>query len=111
MSRELFRAANRLSAIGAAAWASPPSPPAAALPRSRLVGGDRGDILRRRLSGDAALRLSAILRHRRDRGRRHARRDAAAVDVLAVYGIITQQDIGKLFIAGIMPGLLAMRCT
>src|SRR3984893_8375415 len=27
--------------------------------------------------------------------------------VLAVYGIITEQDIGKLFIAGIMPGLLA----
>jgi C4-dicarboxylate transporter, DctM subunit len=28
--------------------------------------------------------------------------------VLAVYGIITQQDIGKLFIAGILPGLLAV---
>ena len=28
--------------------------------------------------------------------------------VLAVYGLITQQDIGKLFIAGIMPGLLAV---
>ena len=28
--------------------------------------------------------------------------------VLAVYGLITQQDIGKLFIAGILPGLLAM---
>ena len=27
--------------------------------------------------------------------------------VLAVYGIITEQDIGKLFIAGIVPGLLA----
>src|SRR3981189_612043 len=27
--------------------------------------------------------------------------------VLAVYGIITEQDIGKLFIAGLMPGLLA----
>src|ERR1700740_2859230 len=27
--------------------------------------------------------------------------------VLAVYGLITQQDIGKLFIAGILPGLLA----
>ena len=26
--------------------------------------------------------------------------------VLAVYGIITEQDIGKLFIAGILPGLL-----
>src|SRR5690349_8788384 len=28
--------------------------------------------------------------------------------VLAVYGIITEQDIGKLFFAGIVPGLLAM---
>src|SRR5258705_13898818 len=28
--------------------------------------------------------------------------------VLAVYGIITEQDIGKLFMAGILPGLLAM---
>ena len=28
--------------------------------------------------------------------------------VLAVYGIITQQDIGKLFIAGMVPGLLAI---
>src|SRR5260370_40010461 len=27
--------------------------------------------------------------------------------VLAVYGIITEQDIGKLFIAGLIPGLLA----
>src|SRR5919206_714371 len=28
--------------------------------------------------------------------------------VLAVYGIITEQDIGKLFVAGILPGVLAM---
>ena len=28
--------------------------------------------------------------------------------VLAVYGVITEQDIGKLFIAGIIPGLLAV---
>src|SRR3954468_18319015 len=28
--------------------------------------------------------------------------------VFAVYGIITEQDIGKLFIAGIIPGILAM---
>ena len=28
--------------------------------------------------------------------------------VLAVYGIITEQDIGKLFVAGIVPGLLAI---
>jgi C4-dicarboxylate transporter, DctM subunit len=28
--------------------------------------------------------------------------------VLVVYGIITQQDVGKLFIAGVIPGLLAI---
>src|SRR6476619_7581843 len=28
--------------------------------------------------------------------------------VLAVYAILTQQDIGKLFMAGVLPGLLAM---
>jgi C4-dicarboxylate transporter DctM subunit len=28
--------------------------------------------------------------------------------VLAVYGLITQQDIGKLFIAGVLPGFLAV---
>src|SRR5919197_4717325 len=28
--------------------------------------------------------------------------------VLAVYGLITEQDIGKLFIAGILPGVLAV---
>src|SRR5215510_10401753 len=28
--------------------------------------------------------------------------------VLAVYGLITEQDIGKLFIAGILPGILAV---
>src|SRR5882757_6359327 len=28
--------------------------------------------------------------------------------VLAIYGLITEQDVGKLFIAGVLPGLLAM---
>src|SRR5512138_3476846 len=28
--------------------------------------------------------------------------------VLAIYGIITEQDIGKLFIAGVIPGILAV---
>src|ERR1700738_1301736 len=32
----------------------------------------------------------------------------APATVLAVYGIITEQDIGRLFLAGIIPGLLAM---
>jgi TRAP-type C4-dicarboxylate transport system permease large subunit len=42
--------------------------------------------------------------HRRDRGRRHAGAPCCRRrPVLAVYGIITEQDIGKLFIAGIIP--------
>jgi TRAP-type C4-dicarboxylate transport system permease large subunit len=28
--------------------------------------------------------------------------------VFAVYGLVTEQDIGKLFIAGVLPGLLAI---
>ena len=30
--------------------------------------------------------------------------------VLVIYGILTQQNIGKLFIAGVLPGLLAIAC-
>ncbi|MCK6434926.1 MAG: TRAP transporter large permease, partial [Aquabacterium sp.] len=30
--------------------------------------------------------------------------------VMVIYGILTQQNIGKLFIAGILPGLLAVAC-
>src|ERR1700739_2028583 len=67
ISRELFRAANTFvghwkGGLGIATIAA------------------CGDVLRGGLSGNAALRLSAILCHRRDRGRRHLGRDAAAVD-------------------------------
>ena len=31
--------------------------------------------------------------------------------VLAIYGFMTEQDVGRLFIAGILPGLLALVCT
>ena len=46
----------------------------------RLVGCDRGDVLGRGLSGNAPLRLSAILCHRRDCSRRNVGRDVAAFD-------------------------------
>ena len=46
----------------------------------RLVGRNRRDLRHRRLSRDAAVRLSAILRRRGHRGRRHARRDLSALD-------------------------------
>ena len=80
MSRELFRAANAFlghlrGGLGIATIAR--------LRRLcgdlRLVGRDRRDLLARRLSGDAPLRLSAELRHRRDRRRRHARHHDPAV--------------------------------
>ena len=73
MSRELFQAANRF--VG----------PLARRPRhrhdrrlrrlrgdQRILGGDGGDILHRGVSGNATLQLSAIVRHRRDRGGRNA---------------------------------------
>ena len=46
----------------------------------RLVGRNRGDVLARRLSGNAPLRLSAVVLDRRHRGRRHARHHDPAVD-------------------------------
>ena len=73
ISRELFRAANTFvghwkGGLGIATIAR-----LRRLCRNLgLLGRDRRDVFRRRLSGDAPLRLSAILRHRRDRGRRHA---------------------------------------
>src|ERR1700724_998996 len=46
---------------------------------SRLVRPNRRGLLRGRLARDASLRLSAVLCDRRDRGRRHSWRHAAAV--------------------------------
>jgi len=38
----------------------------------------------------------------------HARHHDPPSTVFAIYGLITEQDVGKLFIAGIVPGLLAV---
>ena len=46
----------------------------------RFVGRDRGDLRHRRLPGDAAIRIPAILRSWGDRRRRNARRDLSALD-------------------------------
>ena len=46
----------------------------------RFVGGDGGDVLHCRVSGNAAVQLSAIVRHRRDRRGRNSGRDVPAVD-------------------------------
>src|SRR6201990_2268037 len=78
ISRELFRAANTFvghwkGGLGIATIA-------ACGGFGGFAGAAPGAILRGGLSGDAPLRLSEILCHRRDRGRRHTRRDAAAVD-------------------------------
>ena len=59
MSRELFQAAKRSSAIGAAGWASPPSPPALGSPRSavrRWRPPRRSRPLRIRKCGASAIR-------------------------------------------------------
>src|SRR6266567_1972792 len=89
MSRELFRAANsfighRKGGLGIATIA------AVAYPEMRRYGYPQSFATGVIAAGGT---LGAML---------------PPSTVLAVYGIITEQDIGKLFIAGIIPGLLAM---
>ena len=73
MSRELFRRRQRLCRPFARRAGHCHRRSLRRLCRDlRLVGGDRRDLLRGGLSGNAPLRLSAILCHRRDRGRRYA---------------------------------------
>src|SRR5271156_5264582 len=109
MSRELFRAANGFighwrGGLGLATVAA-----------CAGVAGIRG------LGGGTAAPLAPPA-HPEKRGHHYPQSFAAGVipaggtlgaifppsTVLAVYGLITQQDIGKLFIAGILPGLLAV---
>src|ERR1700704_4194343 len=79
MSRELFRAAQRICRNFAGGPRHPPRRGRRRLCRHlRLVGGDRRDVFGGSLSGNAPLRLSAILRYRRNRGWGHARRPASA---------------------------------
>ena len=44
---------------------------------------------------------------RHARGRRHARHPDPALVILVIYAIITEQNIAKLFMAALIPGLLA----
>src|SRR5262249_12039981 len=109
MSRELFRAANGFvghmrgglgiatvaacggfSAISRSSGATPPPLSAVAHPPKRRLGHPQSFSTGVIAAGGT---LGAML---------------PPSTVLAVYGIITEQDIGKLFMAGIIPGLLAM---
>ena len=97
------------SAICAAGSASPPSPPAAAsprsaAPRSRPPRPSRASPIRRcgRYGYPQSFATGVI-----------AAGGTLGImippsTVLAVYGLITEQDVGKLFIAGIMPGIVAV---
>ncbi|KAI1694266.1 tripartite ATP-independent periplasmic transporter, dctM component domain-containing protein [Ditylenchus destructor] len=69
-------------------------------PRPHLLGGG--------LSGDAALQLSASFSPGVIAGGGTLGAILPPSTVLAVYAILTQQDIGKLFMAGIVPGTPAM---
>ena len=81
MSRELFRTANEFRRPSAwRAWHCHGRGLRRVCRDLRQLGRDRSHVFDRRLSGNAPLRLSAELCHRRDRGRRHARRHAAAVN-------------------------------
>ena len=96
------------SAISRAGSASPPSRPAPALPRSPA----RRSPPPRPLPPSPIRKCAATtIRNRFATGVIAAGGTLGAMlppsTVLAVYGIITEQDIGKLFIAGIIPGLLA----
>ena len=75
----------------------------------RLVGRDRRDLLRPSpipRCGASAIRRAFATGVIAAGGTLGAMLPPSTV--LAVYGIITQQDIGKLFVAGILPGLLAI---
>src|SRR5665213_4032087 len=80
ISRELFRAANTFVPLEGRVGDRDHRGLRRLRGDLRLVGRNRCDIFGGGLSGNAPLRLSAILCHRRDRGWRHARRHAAAVD-------------------------------
>src|SRR5665647_3145434 len=95
MSRDLFRAANGFvghlrGGLGIATVATAATFSAVAYPEMRRFGYPQSFATGVIAAGGT---LGAML---------------PPSTVLAVYGIITEQDIGKLFIAGIVPGLLAM---
>src|SRR5512140_3805616 len=100
MSRELFRAANSfvghrkgglgIAAIAGSSVATAATFSAVAYPEMRRFGYPQSFATGVIAAGGT---LGAML---------------PPSTVLAVYGIITEQDIGKLFMAGIIPGLLAM---
>ena len=109
MSRELFRGANTFWAICAAGSASPPSRRAAA---SRRSAAPRSQPPRRS-------RRVAYPEMRRFGYPQSFSTGVIAAGgtlgimmppstVFAVYGLITEQDVGKLFIAGVLPGALAI---
>src|SRR6202035_1204675 len=93
MSRELFRAANgfvghRRGGLGIATIAA--------------CGGFAA------ISGSSVATAATFSAVAYPEMRRFGYPQSFATGVIAVYGIITQQDIAKLFIAGIVPGLLAI---
>ena len=110
MSRELFHAANTLRRPSA--WRAGYRHHRR-LRRvrgdQRLVGGDGGDLLDRCLSGNAALRLSAVLRHRRDRRGRHAGGDVSAIHraggVWADHATGYRQTVHRRCAAGVARGV------
>ena len=58
-------------------------------------------------AGDDRARLSALLRARRGRRVRHDRhRRSRRACALILYGIVAEQSVPRLFLAGILPGLL-----
>ena len=73
----------------------------------RLVARDSRDHGPDRAARTQAPRLFRRARDRHARRRRHDRHPHAAVWILIIYAILTEQNIAKLFVAAIIPGMLA----
>ena len=72
----------------------------------RVFGGDRAGDGHHPAAGDDRARLSAGVLARRARRVGHDRRGIPPSLALILYGIVTEQSVPRLFLAGIMPGLL-----
>ena len=106
MSRELFRAANAF--VGHLRGGLGIATIAACGGFAAICGSSVAATPSRVAYPEMRLRLPAVVRDRRHRGGGTLGIMIPPSTVLAVYGLITEQDVGKLFIAGVLPGILAV---
>ena len=95
-------------ATARAGWPCRPSAPVGCFPHLRLVAGHRGDHVESVDAGNAALQICDSL----------ATASIAAGGtlgilippsvILVIYGLLTEASVGKLFIAGVLPGIVGV---